>query len=73
MTVFIVPASMGRCAINPDSGFGWYEDRHPYPEGSRKVLVVGGGVGRTSGSSYRVKARTQGDASGKNRGTGRHH
>ena len=20
------PASMGRCAINPDSGFGWYED-----------------------------------------------
>ena len=39
------PASMGRCAINPDSGFGWYEDRHPYPEGSRKVLVVGGGVG----------------------------
>lgn len=39
------PASMGRCAINPDSGFGWYEDRHPYPTKSRKVLVVGGGVG----------------------------
>lgn len=39
------PASMGRCAINPNSGFGWYEDRHPYPEKSRNVLVVGGGVG----------------------------
>ena len=39
------PASMGRCAINPDSGFGWYEDRHPYPAESREVLIVGGGVG----------------------------
>ncbi len=38
------PASMGRCAINPNSGFGWYADRQPKPEGSRKVLVVGGGV-----------------------------
>lgn len=38
------PASMGRCAINPDSGFGWYADRQPEPQGSRKVLVVGGGV-----------------------------
>ena len=38
------PASMGRCAINPDSGFGWYADRQPEPQGSRNVLVVGGGV-----------------------------
>ncbi len=39
------PASMGRCAINPNSGFGWYEDRHPKPAGSRNVLIAGGGVG----------------------------
>lgn len=39
------PASMGRCAINPNSGFGWYEDRHPYPKESRTVLIAGGGVG----------------------------
>lgn len=38
------PAAMGRCAINPNSGFGWYEDRQPKPEGSRHVLIVGGGV-----------------------------
>lgn len=38
------PASMGRCAINPNSGFGWYEDRHPYPDLCKKVLVIGGGV-----------------------------
>lgn len=38
------PAAMGRCAINPNSGFGWYEDRQPKPQGSRKVLIVGGGV-----------------------------
>lgn len=44
MAIF-TPAAMGRCAINPDSGFGWYEDRHPLPEASRKVLIVGGGVG----------------------------
>ena len=39
------PASMGRCAINPNTGFKWYEDRHPYPEKERKVLIIGGGVG----------------------------
>lgn len=38
------PASMGRCAINPNSGFGWYEDRHPYPQNSKDVLIVGGGA-----------------------------
>lgn len=38
------PAAMGRCAINPNSGFGWYEDRQLKPQGSRKVLIVGGGV-----------------------------
>lgn len=39
------PASMGRCTINPNSGFGWYADRAPLPKGSRNVLVIGGGVG----------------------------
>lgn len=39
------PASMGRCAINPNSGFGHYPDRMPVPAGSRNVLIVGGGVG----------------------------
>lgn len=38
------PASMGRCAINPNSGFGWYEDRQPKPLASRHVLIAGGGV-----------------------------
>lgn len=39
------PASMGRCAINPNSGFGHYPDRIPIPEVSKNVLVIGGGVG----------------------------
>lgn len=39
------PASMGRCAINPNSGFGHYPDRMPVPEESKNVLVIGGGVG----------------------------
>jgi len=38
------PASMGRCAINPNSGFGWYADHQPDPLGSRHILIVGGGV-----------------------------
>jgi len=38
------PASMGRCAINPNSGFGHYPDRMPLPRAPRKVLIVGGGV-----------------------------
>lgn len=39
------PASMGQCAINPNSGFGHYEDRMPVPQGSKNILIVGGGVG----------------------------
>jgi len=39
------PASMGRCAINPNSGFGHYPDRMPVPKGSKEVLIIGGGVG----------------------------
>lgn len=39
------PASMGRCALNPNSGFGLYEDRHQYPTKSRKVVIIGGGIG----------------------------
>lgn len=39
------PAVMGDCSINPNSGLGYYPDQLPEPEGSRKVLVVGGGVG----------------------------
>ncbi len=49
------PASMGRCAINPNSGFGWYEDRHPYPRESKKVLVAGGGVGGLQAAITAVK------------------
>lgn len=51
------PASMGRCAINPNTGFGWYEDRHPYPTESKKVLIVGGGVG---GLQAAITARKRG-------------
>ncbi len=39
------PASMGSCAINPKTGFGFYPETLPAPEASRKVLIVGGGVG----------------------------
>lgn len=39
------PASMGSCSINPNSGFRYYEDRMPLPQGSRNVLVIGGGPG----------------------------
>ncbi|WP_238917142.1 FAD-dependent oxidoreductase [Clostridium sp. YIM B02555] len=39
------PASMGRCAINPNSGFGHYPDRMPVPKESKNVLIIGGGVG----------------------------
>lgn len=39
------PFAMGKCAINPNSGFGWYPETVPDPEASRKVLIVGGGVG----------------------------
>jgi thioredoxin reductase len=39
------PAVMGVCTVNPNSGFGFYPERYPLPEKSRKVLVVGGGPG----------------------------
>ena len=39
------PASMGSCAINPKTGFGFYPETLPEPKASRKVLIVGGGVG----------------------------
>lgn len=39
------PASMGCCAINPNTGFGFYPERMPVPQASRKVLIIGGGVG----------------------------
>ena len=39
------PAVMGDCSINPNSGLGYYPYRLPEPEGRRRVLVVGGGVG----------------------------
>lgn len=38
------PASMGRCAINPNSGFRWYEDQQPVPTVKKKVLIVGAGI-----------------------------
>ncbi len=39
------PFAMGQCAINPNSGFGWYPESIPVPMESRKVLIVGGGPG----------------------------
>lgn len=39
------PAAMGDCSVNPNSGFGYYPDKLPVPQASRRVLVVGGGVG----------------------------
>ncbi|MCM8711223.1 NAD(P)/FAD-dependent oxidoreductase [Clostridium sp. SYSU_GA19001] len=36
---------MGRCAINPNSGFGHYPDRMPIPKESKRVLIIGGGIG----------------------------
>lgn len=38
------PASMGSCAINPKTGFGFYPERMPQPQASRRVLVIGGGI-----------------------------
>lgn len=39
------PASMGRCAINPNTGFLFHPEQMPKPQASRKVLIVGGGPG----------------------------
>ncbi|MDU6038656.1 MAG: FAD-dependent oxidoreductase [Clostridium butyricum] len=38
------PASMGRCAINPDTGFNQYIDGLPNQKESKKILIIGGGV-----------------------------
>ena len=51
------PASMGQCAINPKSGFLFYPETLPVPEKSKKVLIVGGGVG---GCQAAVTARERG-------------
>ena len=51
------PASMGSCAINPKSGFGFYPETLPEPKGSRKVLIIGGGVG---GCQAGITARERG-------------
>lgn len=44
---FVMPkmlAQVGQCAINPVTNFHIYPENFPVPAGSRKVLVVGGGV-----------------------------
>jgi 2,4-dienoyl-CoA reductase-like NADH-dependent reductase (Old Yellow Enzyme family)/thioredoxin reductase len=44
---FVMPkmlAQVGQCAINPLSNFHIYPEEFPVPQGSRRVLVVGGGV-----------------------------
>jgi len=51
----VTPAAMGRCAINPDTGFGFYPDRLPLPKVSRKVLIVGGGVAGLQAALTAVK------------------
>ena len=45
VAAIFTPAAMGQCAINPNSGFGYYPERMPKPEKSRNVLIVGGGAG----------------------------
>ena len=49
------PASMGSCAINPETGFGFYPETIPEPEGSRKVLIAGGGIGGCQAAITAVK------------------
>lgn len=35
---------IGRCAINPKENFFFYPDELPIPVGSKKVLIIGGGI-----------------------------
>lgn len=39
------PPAMGKCAINPKSGFLFFPENMPVPESSKNVLIIGGGVG----------------------------
>ena len=39
------PPAMGKCAINPNSGFLFFPENMPKPESSKDVLIIGGGVG----------------------------
>jgi len=41
----VTPAAMGKCTINPNTGFGFYPDRFPPPKAGRKILIIGGGPG----------------------------
>lgn len=47
----------GHCAINPQSDFTVYPERFPAPAGSRRVLIVGGGV---AGMQAALTARERG-------------
>ena len=49
------PASMGRCSINPETGFDFYPETLPAPKASRKVLIVGGGVGGCQAAATAVQ------------------
>lgn len=49
------PASMGSCAINPETGFGFYPETMPEPKASRKVLIAGGGIGGCQAAVTAVK------------------
>ena len=51
------PRETGHCSINPDSGFFFYPEWSGRPKGSRKVLIIGGGV---SGMQAALTAKARG-------------
>lgn len=51
------PASMGSCAINPKTGFGFYPETLPEPESSKNVLIIGGGM---AGCQATITAKERG-------------